>query len=330
MVTTGTKEGNRHFKTKCSTDTCHPHLTSTSSPEETSSTQYQVHHQSQTNTGTNIRHQIGSHNPSSTSRNNNEQKDKINLSAETLNCHGFAQSSEYIINRLNTCDILCLTETWIWPHEINLISETIHNHPKIQKSSQEYTVISKCGMHDREPDYSGRGYGGVAVIVKNNASFSIKEINTASDRIVAMGIYDKHDRLVQVICSVYLPFFDGLKTRLAQYIETIDALQSIIDTFASVAPFKILGDFNTQLPITKKLSKNWHREKGFNIYSSILYDFIVHNNLTSADLHFKQDPRYTFFCHTSNKYTWIDHILCNMSDLNQVKVCSHTRRIWKC
>ena len=125
-----------------------------------------------------------------------------------------------------------------------------------------------------------------------------------------MGMYDKHDRLVQVICSVYLPFFDGLKVRLAQYIETIDALQSIIDTFASVAPFKILGDFNTQLPITKKLSKNWHREKGFNIYSSILYDFIVHNNLTSADLHFKQDPRYTFFCHTSNKYTWIDHILC--------------------
>ena len=177
-------------------------------------------------------------------------------------------------------------------------------------------------MHDREPDYSGRGYGGVAVIVKNNASFSIKEINTASDRIVAMGMYDKHDRLIQVICSAYLPFFDGLKTRLAQYIETIDALQSIIDTYASIAPFKILGDFNTQLPISRKLNKNWHKQKGFTIYSSILYDFLVHNNLTSADLHFKQNPRYTFFCHTSNKYTWIDHILCNMSDLDQVNACS--------
>ena len=146
MVTTRTKEGNRHFKTKCRTDTCHLRSTSTSSPELTSSTQYQVHHQSQTNTGTSIRHRTGSHNPSSTSRNNNEQKDKINLSAETLNCHGFAQSSDYIINRLDTCDILCLTETWIWPHEINLISETIHKHPKILKSSQEYTVISKCGI----------------------------------------------------------------------------------------------------------------------------------------------------------------------------------------
>ena len=74
--------------------------------------------------------------------------------------------------------------------------------------------------------------------------------------------------------------------------------------------------------MSKKLSKNWHREKGFTIYSSILYDFLVHNNLTSADLHFKQSPRYTFFCHTSNKYTWIDHILCNMNDLKQVKACS--------
>ena len=177
-------------------------------------------------------------------------------------------------------------------------------------------------MHDREPDYSGRGYGGVAVIVKNNASFSIKEINTASDRIVAVGMYDKHDSLIQVICSTYLPYYDGDKTRLAQYIETIDALQSVIDTFAGIAPFKILGDFNTQLPISRKLKKHWHRERGFTIYSSILYDFLVHNNLTSADLHFKQNPRYTFFCHTSNKYTWIDHILCNMNDMNQVNVCS--------
>ena len=149
----------------------------------------------------------------------------------------------------------------------------------------------------------------VSVIVKNNASFSTKEITSASDRVVAMGMYDKHDRLIQVICSAYLPFFDGDKTRLAQYIETIDALQSIIDTFADVAPFKILGDFNTQLPISKKLNKNWHKAKGFTIYSSILYDFLVHNNLTPTDLHFKQNPRYTFFCHTSTKYTWIDHIM---------------------
>ena len=60
-------------------------------------------------------------------------------------------------------------------------------------------------MHDRAQDYSGRGYGGVAVIVKNNVSFSVKEIITASDRIAAAGIYDRYERLVQVVCSAYLP-----------------------------------------------------------------------------------------------------------------------------
>ena len=248
--------------------------------------------------------------------------EKIHISAETFNCHGFAQSSEYVMNRLNSCNILCLTETWIWPHEVNVISDTIRNHPTTKNSSQEYTVISKCGMNDRAQDYSGRGYGGVAVIVKNNASFSVKEIITASDRIAAAGIYDRYERLVQVVCSAYLPYFDGDKTRLAQYIETIDALQSLIDKYASLAPFKILGDFNTQLPISKKLNKFWYKEKGFTLYSSVLYDFLIHNNLTSADLHFKQNPRYTFFCHTSQKYTWIDHVICNTKDMHLVNKCN--------
>jgi len=79
IAATGTMGGDRHLKTKCRTDMGHPQLTNTSSPEETSSTQYQAHHQSLTNTGTSIRHQVGSHNPSSTSRNNSKQKDKLNL-----------------------------------------------------------------------------------------------------------------------------------------------------------------------------------------------------------------------------------------------------------
>ena len=177
-------------------------------------------------------------------------------------------------------------------------------------------------MNDKDPDYSGRGYGGVTVIVKNNPNFSVKEINIASDRIIAVGMYDKYDNLVQIICSSYLHYYDGGKVQLAQYIETIDALQSLVDLYAGLATFKILGDFNTQLPIFKKLNKHWYREKGFTIYSSILYDFLSHNNLTSADLHFTQNPRYTFFCHTSKKYTWIDHILCSKTDMSSVKTCS--------
>ena len=157
--------GNSPFKTKVRTGKDRPQIVNIPSPQETSNTHHQTCHQTHTNSTTNSVHQAGSHSPSSNS-DCQTPKHQIKLSAETFNCHGFAQSSEYVINRLKSCDILCLTETWIWPHEVNLISDTIHSHPKIQNSTQEYTVISKCGMHGREPDYSGRGYGGVSVIVK--------------------------------------------------------------------------------------------------------------------------------------------------------------------
>ena len=97
-----------------------------------------------------------------------------------------------------------------------------------------------------------------------------------------------------MICSAYFPYYDGDKSRIAQYIETIDALQALIDTYASQAPIKILGDFNTQLPTSAKLSKNWHKQKGFNIYSSLLYDFLAYNDYTSGDLLFKQRTKYTY------------------------------------
>ena len=294
-------------------------------------------HPTQVSTGININHQNGTTNHTTTTKadntpsetdhehnssTNNTQEQQITIVAETLNCHGFAQSSEYVLNRLNHCDILCLTETWIWPHEINLVSNTIHSHPSVVQTSREYTVVSKCGMNDRESDYSGRGYGGVTVIVKNSSNYFTKEIPTASDRIVAVGMYDKNDILTQVICSSYLPFYDGDKTRLAQYIETIDALQTLVDKYACLAPIKILGDFNTQLPTSAKLSKKWHKEKGFTVYSSILYDFLIYNNFTSADLLFKQKVKYTYFCHTSKNYTWIDHILCHVNDMNSTNTCS--------
>ena len=83
MAATATNRGDKHFKIKCTTGMGHPRMNNTSNPEKTSSTQYQAHHQSLTNTGTSIGLQVGSHNPSSTSRDNNKQKDKIILTAET-------------------------------------------------------------------------------------------------------------------------------------------------------------------------------------------------------------------------------------------------------
>ena len=95
-------------------------------------------------------------------------------------------------------------------------------------------------MDEDENDYSGRGYGGVTIIVKNSPNYYTREIPIASKRLITVGLYDTNDNLLQIICGAYLPFYDGDKTRLAQYIETIDALQTIIDEYASQSPIKIL------------------------------------------------------------------------------------------
>ena len=70
-----------------------------------------------------------------------------------------------------------------------------------------------------------------------------------------------------------MPFYNGKREQTDLYIETIDALQVLIDQYASIAPIKIIGDLNTPLPLSEKLSKNWYKQKNFNLYSSVLYDF---------------------------------------------------------
>ena len=130
---------------------------------------------------------------------------------------------------------------------------------------------------------------------------------------------------MQVIRCVYMPFFDrGNKNQLSLFVETLDMLQSLFDTYAHLAPIKLVGDFNTQLPTDIKLGKNWFKKKGFSTYSHILYDFLDHNNLMAVDLLYKQPTAYTFFCHKNRHYTWIDHIICSRDELIKIKSCQIT------
>ena len=81
-----------------------------------------------------------------------------------------------------------------------------------------------------------------------------------------------------------MPFYNGKSDQTELYIETIDALQALVDQYASIAPIKIIGDLNTQLPTSQKLVKNWYKQGKFNLYSNILYDFLVYNDFVAADM----------------------------------------------
>ena len=45
-----------------------------------------------------------------------------------------------------------------------------------------------------------------------------------------------------------MPFFNGSSHQMELFIETVDIMQSFLDQYATVAPIKIVGDYNVQLP----------------------------------------------------------------------------------
>ena len=69
-----------------------------------------------------------------------------------------------------------LTETWLRPNELHTINSALQNHPKFSNDYKNYEIFSKSDMTEIEADYSGRPFGGVSLIIKNNKRFTCKEI----------------------------------------------------------------------------------------------------------------------------------------------------------
>ena len=61
---------------------------------------------------------------------------------------------------------------------------------------------------------------------------------------IVIGFYDRDNKLVEVLCNVYMPFYDSGKTsNTHQYIDTIDVLQSMMDKYSAECSVKLVGDF---------------------------------------------------------------------------------------
>ena len=127
------------------------------------------------------------------------------FTTESLNCHGFKQSHEFVLSRINYCDILCLCETWLRPNELNLIDEIIEG----RYSNEKFTVFSKSSMNDIDVSYTGRPFGGLSVICKHSSDFKYHLLDVLSDRIMCICVTDATGKPVQVVFSIYMPFFNS-------------------------------------------------------------------------------------------------------------------------
>ena len=170
----------------------------------------------------------------------------LQLKCCSFNCHGFKQSVDYISDCLAKSDVLCLTETWLRPDELHVINDSLMMHPKL--TGTKLYVFAKSAMHDLPADYSGRPFGGVAIIVKHNPLLTFTEIVCSSNRIIALNVNNLSSTSCQVITNVYMPYYQrGNSAQTDEFIETIDELQGLIDSHKTACPMKLFGDFNVKL-----------------------------------------------------------------------------------
>ena len=96
---------------------------------------------------------------------------------------------------------------------------------------------------------------------------------------MAVAIQDQAQNTVQMIVSVYMPFYSRSNIRLTnEFLDTLYAIQVLIDEYSACMPIKLCGD----------LVKNWYKHKGFTCHSQFLYDFLVANNMIVADFLYQQ------------------------------------------
>jgi hypothetical protein len=219
----------------------------------------------------------------------------VMMTTVSYNCKGFASSVPYIIDLQKSCDILCLTETWLRPDELHVVESIVNNCAELKDF--KFIVFTKSSMEDIDHDYlhHGRPFGGLAMICKCSDLVTFNECCVSSDRVQ----------------SVYVSYRNG------------DArhLQALLDNPPNSCPVKLFGDFNAQLPQTHVLAPRWERSCGFSPHSKLLHDFLSTNNLVACDFSFRQLTKHAF-CLTRGMFSWVNHVFYSMHDLDQVKSCS--------
>ena len=117
----------------------------------------------------------------------------MELSVITFNCKGFKMRNyEFLKYIYNECNILFLQEHWLFSFQFTDFSKLFPDSSYFAHSSMSDDDMS-CG----------RGYGGTAIIWKNDLNLKMKKIATTTPRICAAEAKVRDRNFV--FMSVYMP-----------------------------------------------------------------------------------------------------------------------------
>ena len=157
-----------------------------------------------------------------------------------------------------------LCETWLKPIDIGII--------KSELLKQNYWCTLKSSV-DPEVVLEGRSFGGVGLICKNIPGISYVPINIENERVCALKLVS-NSKVVLTIIGVYMPYYDGSVNKISLYSETLDEIQSIIDT-NDPSPVLLVGDMNASLPQTQELKHQWYRIGVGKLRFGVPFDVLV-------------------------------------------------------
>jgi len=212
------------------------------------------------------------------------------LRCVSLNCHGLSAGVvQYLKSIVDNYDVILLQETWL----------SNDNCCKLQDISENFVFFHSSAMEDKliAGLYTGRPYGGTAILIRKHFAAQVSRVVTYNARITAI-LCHRLDQPDLVICSVYMPWNDRSVHQLDEYVLSVGCLQGLIDSHLGCM-FVFGGDMNVV-----KYSNS--------AASSRLDDFCQSNNLCWVDPDVCE-VNYSYHCEASNHYSMIDYFICSQS-----------------
>ena len=152
-----------------------------------------------------------------------------NLHVISFNCEGVKSILPEIYELCETADIVLLQETWLFPHEIDLLNNV---HPAFYGFSLSSMDVG-AGL------VVGRPRGGVSILWRKSLGHSCQVIQFDDSRILGRSL--KIDNATYIILNVYLPYCSH--ENWPDYLLYMGKLASIIDN-SEADGIAVIGDFN--------------------------------------------------------------------------------------
>ena len=190
-------------------------------------------------------------------------------------------SMQEIIELCNTCDIICLQETWLSKQNLDFLASI---HTDFHGTGISY-------FDDGEGMLVGRPFGGTAILW--HKKLQATQIQSYNKSIIGLNILT--DDVSLCVINVYLPYCcsDNFDSYL-QYMTKLQVWAESLDN----ANLCIVGDFNAS---------------SANMFGKLLEDFAAQQDLVISDKACLPSDTFTYLSDAHGTVSWLDHCISSHS-----------------